>query len=35
VIHLHGEARAEEIAGLLAGDIVSDTARQHAQEMLQ
>jgi DNA repair protein RecN (Recombination protein N) len=29
------EERAEEIAALLAGDTVSDTARQHAQEMLR
>jgi DNA repair protein RecN (Recombination protein N) len=33
---LLGEAeRAEEIAALLASDTVSDTARQHAREMLQ
>ena len=35
VVRLQGEARAEEIASLLAGDTVSDAARQHAQEMLQ
>jgi len=35
VVALEGEARAEEIAGLLAGDTVSDAARRHAQEMLQ
>jgi len=35
VVGLEGEARAEEIASLLAGDTVSDAARRHAQEMLQ
>ena len=35
VVHLVGAARAEEIAGLLAGETVSDAARRHAQEMLQ
>jgi len=35
-VHLLDEAeRAEEIAHLLAGETVSDTARQHAQEMLK
>jgi DNA repair protein RecN (Recombination protein N) len=35
VVDLDEEARAEEIAGLLAGDVVSDAARRHAREMLK
>jgi DNA repair protein RecN (Recombination protein N) len=35
VTPLHGEERAEEIAALLAGDTVSEAARQQAQEMLR
>ena len=35
VVALTGDERAEEIAGLLAGDEVSDAARRHAQELLQ
>jgi DNA repair protein RecN (Recombination protein N) len=35
VLRLEGDARAEEIAGLLAGDTISDAARRHAQEMLK
>jgi DNA repair protein RecN (Recombination protein N) len=35
VVALDEKARTEEIAYLLAGEIVSDTARQHAQEMLR
>ncbi|MBT3401480.1 MAG: hypothetical protein HN420_16000 [Rhodospirillaceae bacterium] len=35
VVGLTGDARAEEIASLLAGDTVSEAARRHAQEMLQ
>jgi DNA repair protein RecN (Recombination protein N) len=35
VLRLEGDARAEEIASLLAGDTVSDAARRHAQEMLK
>jgi DNA repair protein RecN (Recombination protein N) len=32
---LDADARTEEIASLLAGETVSDTARQHAQQMLR
>ncbi len=35
VVGLEGDARAEEIASLLAGDTVSDAARRHAEEMLR
>ena len=35
VVLLDAKARAEEIAYLLAGETISDTARQHAREMLQ
>ena len=35
VVLLDATARAEEIAYLLAGETISDTARQHAREMLQ
>ena len=35
VVRLEGDARAEEIASLLAGDTVSDAARRHAEEMLR
>lgn len=35
VLLLNAQARAEEIAYLLAGETISDTARQHAREMLQ
>ena len=35
VVRLNATARAEEIAYLLAGETISDTARQHAREMLQ
>ena len=35
VVLLNAKARAEEIAYLLAGETISDTARQHAREMLQ
>lgn len=35
VVELAGDARAEEIASLLAGDTVSETARRHAQELLK
>lgn len=35
VVLLDAPARAEEIAYLLAGETISDTARQHAREMLQ
>ncbi len=35
VLRLVGDARADEIASLLAGDTVSDAARRHAQEMLK
>ena len=35
VLRLEGDARAEEIASLLAGDTISDAARRHAQEMLK
>ena len=35
VVLLNATARAEEIAYLLAGETISDTARQHAREMLQ
>ena len=35
VVRLNAKARAEEIAYLLAGETISDTARQHAREMLQ
>lgn len=35
VVALDEQARTEEIAYLLAGETISDTARQHAQEMLQ
>ncbi len=35
VVLLDTKARAEEIAYLLAGETISDTARQHAREMLQ
>ena len=35
VVLLNAQARAEEIAYLLAGETISDTARQHAREMLQ
>lgn len=35
VVPLDATARAEEIAYLLAGETISDTARQHAREMLQ
>jgi DNA repair protein RecN (Recombination protein N) len=35
VVALEGQDRAQEIAGLLAGEQVSDTALRHAQEMLE
>ena len=35
VLELDETARREEIAGLLAGESISDTARQHAREMLE
>ena len=35
VLELDETARGEEIAGLLAGESISDTARQHAREMLE
>ncbi|MEE3260135.1 MAG: DNA repair protein RecN [Candidatus Latescibacterota bacterium] len=35
VVALDAKARTEEIAYLLAGETISDTARQHAREMLQ
>ena len=35
VVVLDDKARTEEIAYLLAGETISDTARRHAQEMLQ
>lgn len=35
VVALADTERADEIAGLLAGDVVSDTARRHAREMLR
>ena len=35
VVSLEEAERTEEIAHLLAGETVSDTARQHAQEMLE
>ena len=35
VVALDEQARTEEIAYLLAGETISDTARRHAQEMLQ
>ena len=35
VLELDETARREEIAGLLAGENISDTARQHAREMLE
>ena len=35
VVELDEAGRKEEIAGLLAGASISDTARQHAREMLE
>lgn len=35
VLRLEGAERADEIAQLLAGETVSDTARRHAREMLE
>ena len=35
VLKLDEIARREEIAGLLAGESISDAARQHAREMLE
>ena len=35
VQRLDQEGRTEEIAYLLAGETVSETARQHAREMIQ
>jgi DNA repair protein RecN (Recombination protein N) len=32
---LEGEARVEEIARMLGGETITDTARRHAREMLE
>jgi DNA repair ATPase RecN len=35
VVHLSGEGRTREIARLLAGEKITDSALAHAAEMLQ